>query len=104
MILDRFRLDGKIAVVTGGNRGLGRAFVSALREAGAEVAIAARDQERSEQVAGDLGATAVATDVTDSASVSAMLEAVTEKLGPVDVLINNAGLAYHGAALTVSDD
>ena len=59
--IDSFRLDGKVAVVTGGNRGLGHAFVRALREAGARVAIAARDQSRSERVADELGATAVAT-------------------------------------------
>jgi NAD(P)-dependent dehydrogenase (short-subunit alcohol dehydrogenase family) len=103
-VLDRFRLDGKVAVVTGGNRGLGRAFVSALREAGADVAIAARDQPRSEQVASELGATAFPTDVTDDASVAAMLDAVTERLGPVDVLVNNAGVAFHGSALTVPEE
>jgi NAD(P)-dependent dehydrogenase (short-subunit alcohol dehydrogenase family) len=103
-VLDRFRLDGKVAVVTGGNRGLGRAFVGALREAGAEVAIAARDQPRSEQVASELGATAFPTDVTDDASVAAMLDAVTETLGPVDVLVNNAGVAFHGSALTVPEE
>ena len=102
--LDRFRLDGKVAVVTGGNRGLGRAFVGALREAGAEVAIASRDQPRSEQVASELGATAFPTDVTDDASVAAMLAAVTETLGPVDVLVNNAGVAFHGSALTVPEE
>ena len=70
-VLDRFRLDGKVAVVTGGNRGLGYAFATALREAGAQVVIAARDQARSKQVADELGATPVFTDVTDSASISA---------------------------------
>jgi NAD(P)-dependent dehydrogenase (short-subunit alcohol dehydrogenase family) len=104
MVLDRFRLDGKIAVVTGGNRGLGRAFARALREAGATVAIAARDHARSEQVAVELGARAFPTDVTDASSVSAMLEAVTETLGPVDVLINNAGVGFHGPALTVPEE
>ena len=103
-VLDSFRLDGKVAVVTGGNRGLGRAFVRALREAGAQVVIAARDQERSEQVATELGAVAVATDVTDRASVTAMLDTVTERLGPVDVLVNNAGICFHRPAIEVPDD
>ena len=85
-VLDSFRLDGKVAVVTGGNRGLGQAFARALGEAGARVAIAARDEARSEGVAGELGALAVTTDVTDTASVQAMLETVTTELGPVDVL------------------
>ena len=66
-VLDSFRLDGKVAVVTGGNRGLGQAFARALGEAGARVAIAARDAARSEAVAGELGALAVTTDVTDAA-------------------------------------
>jgi NAD(P)-dependent dehydrogenase (short-subunit alcohol dehydrogenase family) len=103
-VFDSFRLDGKVAVVTGGNRGLGRAFAGALREAGARVAIAARDQARSERVATELDAIAVATDVTDRASVDAMLDAVTERLGPVDVLVNNAGVCFHRAALDVPDD
>jgi NAD(P)-dependent dehydrogenase (short-subunit alcohol dehydrogenase family) len=103
-VLDRFRLDGKVAVVTGGNRGLGHAFVRALREAGARVAIAARDQERSEQAARELGAIAVATDVTHRESVAAMLERVSNELGPVDVLVNNAGVALHGAALNVAEE
>jgi len=102
--LDSFRLDGKVAVVTGGNRGLGHAFVRALCEAGARVAIAARDQSRSERVADELGATAVATDVTDPASVAAMLDTVTAELGPVDVLVNNAGVCFHGPALEVPDE
>ena len=102
-VLDSFRLDGKVAVVTGGNRGLGHAFARALCEAGARVVIAARDQARSEHVASELGATAVATDVTDSASVSAMLDTVTAELGPVDVLVNNAGVCFHGPALDVPE-
>ena len=94
-VLDSFRLDGKVAVVTGGNRGLGRAFARALGEAGARVVIAARDREQSERVAAELGAVAVTTDVTNPESVTAMLEAVTERLGPVDVLVNNAGICFH---------
>jgi NAD(P)-dependent dehydrogenase (short-subunit alcohol dehydrogenase family) len=102
-VLDSFRLDGKVAVVTGGNRGLGLAFVRALREAGASVAIAARDEERSDAVAAELGAIAVTTDVTDPVSVAAMLDTVTADLGPVDVLVNNAGIGFHADALTLKD-
>jgi len=100
-VLDRFRLDGKVAVVTGGNRGLGLAFARALTEVGARVVIAARDQPRSMERAGELGATAVEADVTDPDSVAAMLETVTATLGPVDVLVNNAGVCFHGPALEV---
>ena len=103
-VLDSFRLDGKVAVVTGGNRGLGEAYARALGEAGARVAIAARDEARSEAVAGELGALAVTTDVIDAASVRSMLETVTAELGPVDVLVNNAGVCYHRPALEVPDE
>jgi NAD(P)-dependent dehydrogenase (short-subunit alcohol dehydrogenase family) len=100
-VLDAFRLDGRVAVVTGGNRGLGHAFARALTEAGARVAIAARDAERSADVADELGALPVLLDVTDPASVAAMVERVTEELGPVDVLVNNAGTSIHRPALDV---
>src|SRR5215210_5426916 len=63
-VLDSFRLDGKVAVVTGGNRGLGHAFARALGQAGASVAIAAREDERSRTVAAELGALPVHLDVT----------------------------------------
>ena len=72
-VLDAFRLDGRVAVVTGGNRGIGLAVARALGEAGARVAIAARDHSRTEGVADELGALAVRADVTDSASVQEML-------------------------------
>jgi NAD(P)-dependent dehydrogenase (short-subunit alcohol dehydrogenase family) len=100
-VLDAFRLDDRVAVVTGGNRGLGRAFARALTEAGARVAIAARDAERSADVAEELGALPVHLDVTDPASVEAMVRRVTEELGPVDVLVNNAGACIHRPALEV---
>jgi NAD(P)-dependent dehydrogenase (short-subunit alcohol dehydrogenase family) len=103
-VLDRFRLDGKVAVVTGGNRGLGYAFATALREAGARVVIAARDESRSEHVARELDATAITTDVTSSTSVAAMLETVLETLGAVDILVNNAGAVFHRPALDVPDE
>ena len=101
--LDAFRLDGRVAVVTGGNRGLGYAFARALGEAGARVAIAARDAGRSAAAADELGALAVPLDVTDAASVEAMVDRVTDELGPIDVLVNNAGVCFHRPALEVPE-
>jgi NAD(P)-dependent dehydrogenase (short-subunit alcohol dehydrogenase family) len=101
-VLDSFRLDDRVAVVTGGNRGLGLAFARALGEAGARVAITARDPERSAAVAADLGVLSVPTDVTDPAAVETMLGQVTDTLGRVDILVNNAGLCYHRPALEVT--
>jgi NAD(P)-dependent dehydrogenase (short-subunit alcohol dehydrogenase family) len=108
-VLDTFRLDGKVAVVTGGNRGLGHAFALALAEAGAAVAIVARDEERSASVLDELrdrteGALAVQADVTVRADVERMLGEVTNGLGPVDVLVNNAGACIHRPALEVTDE
>jgi NAD(P)-dependent dehydrogenase (short-subunit alcohol dehydrogenase family) len=102
-VLDAFRLDGRVAVVTGGNRGIGYALARALTEAGAQVAIAARDEQRTAAAAEELGALPVPTDITDPADVSAMLERVTDALGPVDVLVNNAGACVHRPALEVTD-
>jgi NAD(P)-dependent dehydrogenase (short-subunit alcohol dehydrogenase family) len=102
-VLDAFRLDGRVAVVTGGNRGLGFAFARALGEAGARVAIAARDAERSAEAAGELGALAVPLDVTDAESVGAMVERVSDELGAIDVLVNNAGICFHRPALDVPE-
>jgi NAD(P)-dependent dehydrogenase (short-subunit alcohol dehydrogenase family) len=103
-VLDAFRLDDRVAVVTGGNRGLGEAFARALGEAGARVAIAARDRERTARVAGELGALPVVADVTDPGSVEAMVDRVTTELGPIDVLVNNAGICFHRPALEVPAD
>jgi NAD(P)-dependent dehydrogenase (short-subunit alcohol dehydrogenase family) len=103
-VLDAFRLDGRVAVVTGGNRGLGFAFARALGEAGARVAIAVRDPEGSAGAAAELGALAVPLDVTDPAAVEAMVERVTGELGSIDVLVNNAGTCFHRPALEVPDE
>jgi NAD(P)-dependent dehydrogenase (short-subunit alcohol dehydrogenase family) len=103
-VLTSFRLDDRVAVVTGGNRGLGEAFARALGEAGARVAIAARDDARTARVAGELGALPVTADVTDPDSVKAMVVRVTAELGPIDVLVNNAGVCFHRPALEVPAD
>ncbi len=105
-VLQTFDLSGKVAIVTGGNTGLGEAFAKALADAGARVAIAARNEERSEQVAAEIQAAgreaiAVEVDVTDPARVERMAAEVTERLGPVDILVNNAGLCYHRPAADV---
>jgi NAD(P)-dependent dehydrogenase (short-subunit alcohol dehydrogenase family) len=103
-VLDAFRLDDRVAVVTGGNRGLGFAFARALGEAGARVAIAARDAGKNAEAAAALGALAVELDVTDPASVTTMVERVTGELGPIDVLVNNAGACFHRPALEVPEE
>jgi len=108
-VLDAFDLTGRVAVVTGGNRGLGLAFARALGEAGARVAIAARDSERSAAALAEVRAVspdaiAVTLDVTNREDVYRMLETVTARLGPVDVLVNNAGACIHRPSLEVTPE
>lgn len=108
-VLDQFRLNGKVAVVTGGNRGIGKAIATALAEAGAAVAIAGRDEARNAEAVAHLtglGATAISTrtDVTSRADIVAMHEQVASQLGPIDILVNNAGIGIHGESLTIDDD
>jgi NAD(P)-dependent dehydrogenase (short-subunit alcohol dehydrogenase family) len=108
-VLDTFSLHGRTALVTGGNRGLGRAFALALAEAGADVAISARDADRSAEVVAEIEsrgrqAVAVTADITRSGDVQHMVEAVVERFGRLDVLVNNAGVAIHRPALEVPDE
>ena len=87
-------LSSRTAVVTGGSKGIGQAIAAALYGAGARVAIVARDGARAELAARALGdrARGYSCDVMDAARIAATLEAVERDLGPVDVLVNNAGL------------
>ena len=102
-VLDAFKLDEQVAIVTGGNRGIGRAIATALAEAGANVVVASRDQEQAETAAGEIAAATgvealgVACDITDEGAVTAMVEATVERFGGVDVLVNNAGIVVHEA-------
>ncbi len=92
-----FRLDGKVAVVTGASSGLGVAFAQALAEAGADVALGARRVDRLEEtahMARDVGrkVVTVATDVADPEQCQALVDAAVAELGRVDILVNNAGV------------
>ena len=92
------RLDGRIAIVTGASRGLGRAMAVALAEAGADVALAARSRPDLEETARLVAATgrralAVATDVTVYAQVEALVERTLTELGGLHVVVNNSGIA-----------
>jgi len=92
-----FDLSGKVAIVTGGNGGIGLGMARGLAEAGSAIAIVARNEAKSNDAVAELrqhGAKAIAvvTDVTDKAAVAAMVERVAGELGRIDILVNNAGI------------
>jgi 2-deoxy-D-gluconate 3-dehydrogenase len=92
-----FDLKGRVAVVTGGNGGIGLGMAKGLASAGARVAIAARNQEKSRAAVEELTrlggeAIAVTVDVADEASVEAAVRSVLDRLGRLDILVNNAGM------------
>ena len=103
------KLDGKVAVVTGASKGIGKAIASAFAAAGAKVVLAARTRETLEQVAADLResgaeAMAVPTDVTDAAAVQRLIEKTLEIYERVDILVNNAGVGYFGPVIDFAPD
>lgn len=97
-VLDRFRLDGRTALVTGGARGLGRVMVEALASAGASVALTARDQDRASaaanEVAEQTGSKVIGlpAEMTDGESIRRMTDEALQAFGKVEILINNAGI------------
>ena len=94
-------LEGKLALVTGGSRGIGRAIALELGRAGAEVVVGYRTgREEAEAVASEIGGRAVEADVSDAGSAKALVEAA----GDLDVLVNNAGLTRDGLLVRMSDD
>ncbi|MCW2878859.1 MAG: short-chain dehydrogenase/reductase [Sphaerisporangium sp.] len=108
-MLERFRLDGKVAIVTGASSGLGVAFARGLAEAGADIAIGARRKDRLEETRRLVEETgrrcvAVATDVTRPEDCQALVEAAVAELGGVDILVNNAGVGAAVPALRETPD
>lgn len=85
-------LTGKVVVVTGGARGIGAATARHLIEAGARVVVADLDETLAKETASALGATGLQLDVTDHEAFTAVLDQVEREVGPVDVLVNNAGI------------
>src|SRR5215211_4087675 len=96
-VLDKFRLDDKVVIVTGASSGLGVSFAQACAQAGADVVLAARRIEKLTDTAelvraAGRRALTVATDVTDVGQCQAMVDAALDEYGRVDVLVNNAGV------------
>ena len=95
MILDKFKLDGKVAIVTGAGRGIGRAFAAALAAEGMRVGICARTKSQLDETADAIiaaGGTchAVIADLSNPDSITAMIEEMRANLGPIHLLVNNA--------------
>lgn len=108
MILDRFRVDGRVAVVTGAGRGIGRGIAIALAEAGADIVLAARREHTLREVAHIVEqnggrALVVPTDVLVTEQLDRLVERAITELGGVDFLVNNAGGTLPGPALQCTD-
>jgi NAD(P)-dependent dehydrogenase (short-subunit alcohol dehydrogenase family) len=98
MGLEIFQLNGRVALITGGNRGLGFVMARSLAEAGADVVVTSRQKEKAEESATSIAqstgrrALGLAVDVTDATQVENMVQTVVKEFGHIDILINNAGI------------
>ena len=108
-VLNQFGLCGRVAIVTGGSKGLGRAMALGLAEAGAKLAVVSRTQSLIEETADEIikkggEALAVPTDVRSEEDVERMVALVAEKYGRIDILINNAGIGGSRKVVTMTAD
>lgn len=108
-VLAKYALTGRKAVVTGGNRGLGLAFVRALLEAGAQVVFISRDGARNDLVVKELRnegfhVAAVVADLTSKTELAEAIDSAAARLGGIDILVNNAGTCFHGDAVDVTEE
>ncbi|WP_020663398.1 SDR family NAD(P)-dependent oxidoreductase [Amycolatopsis benzoatilytica] len=98
-------LTGRVALVTGGTRGIGLATVRALVEAGATVVLTGRDESRAKEIAAEAGAAAgLALDVTDAKAVSTLVRGVAKEHGALDIVVANAGVLEDALLGMISDD
>ena len=109
MILDRFRLDGRSAIVTGAGRGIGAATAIALAEAGADVLVTARTEDQLRKIAADIEATGrraavVAADLTDLDAAAALPQTAVDAFGRLDIVVNNVGGTIPNAFLDTTVD
>ena len=103
------RMDGRTAIVTGGSMGLGRAIAHEFARSGANVAMVARRQDVLDEAKAEIAADAAGKvevfvcDMSDAAAIGPMFDAVTAALGPVDIIVNNAGSSQRGPFLEITD-
>jgi len=100
-------LQGQVALVTGGSRGIGLAIAEELANAGARIAVVARDEARAQAAAANLageGHRGYGCDVADPEAVNALVKRVEEELGSLDVLVNNAGVTRDNVLMRIKDD
>ncbi|NCW44020.1 MAG: 3-oxoacyl-[acyl-carrier-protein] reductase [Gemmatimonadaceae bacterium] len=106
----RIDLTGRVALVTGSTRGIGRAIATALAKAGARVAVTGRDQGKADEAAAEIAAATgvdvrgYGADVTEVAQATALVERVEKDFGQLDILVNNAGLTRDNLLMRLKDD
>ena len=103
-MLELFSLEGRTALITGGNGGLGRAMALGLQAAGAQVVVTGRNPEKNEAIGAELGdpSAVYSLDVRDEDAVERTVAQVVERSGRIDILVNNAGVVRLGSVLELS--